>query len=338
MVNLNNLFEFCFDETESKNMLYCVGDLVGNTSLVLSIKKSNGHIMKYSNEWLYLIKVYYPKSNFYNNLIDFYYNIYGMKYEIQVINDDVIPFITSFSTGTVHGYSGIYHIICKYLENITEYKKYKILVYKNSQKGILDIITHLCNKNVIDKNKIIYIDKNIIYHFHSVKVIPNFFHVFGNEMSLKVNKFITDNMSIDRNNIKYYNSLNLPKKLTNLCIIKGTNSTNLTNDGIFKNEIIINFCNKWDLTLIEPNNLDEIKLIHCVNQCKNLIISWGTSFFKNFVYISDDCEKIIVLIMKNSNFLEQYNNAKNSNSLIYKFKNAIITYLIVEQSLELNLF
>ena len=87
-----------------------------------------------------------------------------------------------------------------------------------------------------------------------------------------------------------------------------------------------------------PFFLNEIHLIHYINQCENLIILWGTSFFKNYVYISDNCKKIIVLVMENSNFIEQYNCHKNNNILLKKFKNAEIIYKIIDSELNFNPF
>ena len=76
----------------------------------------------------------------------------------KYIDEDVISFITKCSSGTVHGFVDIFLLIMCYIQNIDKYKDHKILVYKNSCQGIFDIINHLCHMNVIDRNKIIYID------------------------------------------------------------------------------------------------------------------------------------------------------------------------------------
>jgi hypothetical protein len=200
-------------------------------------------------------------------------------------------------------------------------------------RSILNIIEHLCNKNIIDRNKIIYLDKNVIYHINNINFIPNIHHIFNIDLAERTNRLIEKYISVDRNDLNYYNSLNLSKNTQNICIIKGTTSTNLTKDCIFQNNDIINFCNNWNLNLIEPNVLDEIHLIHYINQCKHLVISWGTSFLKNFVYISDNCERITVLVMDESIFLVQY----KCSPLLKKFKNAEIIYKIVNQNLIFNL-
>ncbi len=337
MININNIFNYCDDLTEADNILYTISDLTGNTLPTLAIKNNDKRILTYSSEWLYLIKCYYPNSVMYNNLINLYNKLYYKNSRVQIINDSVYSLITSFSTGTVHGYSGLYYMLCEYLDNYEQNKDLKLIVYRGSQSGILEIIDHLCNRDVLDRNKIIYLDKNIIYNIRKIKFIKNIHHIFDNGLAIRANQLIEKYVSQDRNDLNYYKSLNLNPNINNLCIIKGTNSENLTSDGIFRTDVIANFCNKFKLTLIEPSELHEIYTIHYINQCTNLIISWGTSFLKNYIYISNKCNKIIVLIMDKSPFLIQYQSALNNNTLLTKFKNADIIYVITDNYLNINL-
>ena len=335
MVNINNLFEFCNNSIDCKDILYSYGEMIGNSTLTIGIKNDNNHIYTYSNEWLYLIKTYYPGSSYYNNLIDYFYKVINNKHNVHVINEEAISFITCFSTGTVHGYTGIYYIISEYINNYELYKNKKILVAANSQQGILDIINHMCNRNLIDRNNIIYLEKNKIYHFFSITFIQNHYHNFGGELCNKVTDIITKYIAPDRSDRLYYDSLNLPQNLDRLCIIKGSNSVNLTSDGIVPQNNVINFTNRWGLTIIEPNIINEICLIHCINQCRELIITWGTAFLKNYVYISDYCQKIIVLVIGDG-FIGQYNSYLNTGTLLLKYKNANIVYRIVDTNLNVN--
>jgi hypothetical protein len=335
MIEVNNLFDYCNDSIVCYNALLFVGEIIGNTLQLMSIDINNNYIHKYSNEWLYLINNYYPSSPFYNNFIERYKNIVNNKPNNIVINEDVISFITSFSTGTVHGYSGIYYILSEYLKNYEQYKNKKIIVYRNSQKGILDIIEHMCNRGAIDRNNIIYIEKNTLYHIHSITYIPNKYHIINNDLCNIVTQIIYQYIIPDRNNIEYYESLNLPKNLDTICIIKGSNSHNLTSDGIVHQDSINNFSNIWGITIIEPGNIHEVHLIHAINKSRIFITTWGTAFLKNFIYISDDCQKIIVLIIGDA-FINQYHN--NYNNKLNRYKNAEIIYKIVDVSLNFNPF
>jgi hypothetical protein len=330
-LNINNLFNFVDHSIDGKNVLYYIGEKCGNSSLLLAINLNNNLIYKYSNEWLYLIDIYYHKSkDYYIQLVNLYYNIINKKRII--IDNDVVSFITPFSLGTVHGYTGFFNAIIYYINNIDKFKDHKIAIYKKSQKGMFDIISHLVNKNIIDFNKIIILDDNICYCFKSIYFIQNKYHVFDKDFpDIISEQFIDKYIKPDRENEVYMKSFKLPENLDRLLIIKGVNSVNLTGDGIFLNKDIEHFKNKMKLTLIEPGIIDEIKLIHIIQSCSIFVVSWGTSFFKNFIYISDKCKKIIVLILQNSNFYNQYLDHKPHLSTMYK--NAQIEYIVTDSSL-----
>jgi hypothetical protein len=202
---------------------------------------------------------------------------------------------------------------------------------------MFDIISHLVNKNIIDFNKIIMLDDNICYRFKSVYFIENKYHVFDKDFpDIISEQFIDKYIKSDRENEVYMKSFKILENLDRLLIIKGVNSVNLTGDGIFLNKDIEHFKNKMKLTLIEPGIIDEIKLIHIIQSCSIFVVSWGTSFFKNFIYISDKCKKIIVLILQNSNFYNQYLDHKPHLSTMYK--NAQIEYIVTDSSLNNILF
>jgi hypothetical protein len=338
ILNINNLFNFVDDTIDGKNVLYYIGEKYGNSSLLLAINLNNNLIYKYSNEWLYLIDVYYHKSkDYYKELVKLYHHINKNKQKLLIFDYDIISFITPFSLGTVHGYTGFFNAIIYYINNIDKFKDHKIAIYKKSQKGMIDMINHLVNKNIIDFNKIIMLDDNICYCFKSVYFIENKYHVFDKDLpDIVSTQFIDKYIKPDRENEVYMKSLELPHNLDRLLIIKGVNSVNLTGDGIFLNKDIEHFKNKMKLTLIEPGIIDEIKLIHIIQSCSIFVVSWGTSFFKNFIYISDKCKKIIVLILQNSNFYNQYLDHKPHLSTMYK--NAQIEYIVTDSSLNNILF
>ena len=320
-ITYDNLFNFC-DNTDNpkENVYYAIKkESTGNSVLCLGVY--NNKILTLTNEWLYLIVTYYHNKKstvVYDEIIHYYNNIISSSNSntnIVNINENVIPFITSFSTGTIHGYCGLFYILMQYINNLELYKAHKILVYKNSQKGILDIINFFIN----DKD-IIYLEPETIYKFDSMIIIPNKYHTYSNsEFNNKVSGFIQDNIiskSLNKKTILIY-----PK----ICIMKSSISSNLTQDGIFNNTDIINFCTKYDLVNIEPTNYNEIELIQIMNACEYFITSWGTTFLKNLIYISDKCKRIIVFIYGNA-FINQY---KNDPQVITKFKSANIEYKII---------
>ena len=335
IVNVDNLFKFCNDSKECTNVLYIIGENFSNTFIHLAINNNNKFIYKYSNEWLYLINNYYP-SEYYVKLVELYSKTLLSKPYI-IVNENVVSFITSFSLGTVHGYTGLFNNIIYYLDNIEKFKNHKIIIYRESQKGMLDIIYYLVDNKVLDKDKFIFLEKNVSYYFSSVYFIENKYHIYTNELSKLIStKFIDKYIKPHLCDTIYLNSIsehyNLPKNLDKILIMKGSDSIKITDDGTFSNESITNFKNKMNLTLIEPGIIHEIALIHIIQSCSIFIVSWGTSFFKNYIYISDKCKQIFVLILENSNFYDQYTGSYKNN-LIYTYKNAKITYIVTNLEL-----
>lgn len=276
-MNFSNLFDYCLELNQStNNVIYYVGDMIGNSLFTIAIDNESKKVYSYSNEWLYLLKGCHYKTNniYYNKFVLNYNNIVSTEnLDDTYSNFHVIPFITSFSKGTVHGYSGLFFILNEYINNYENYKDYKILVYKDSQQGLLDIINHFVNKNIINKEKLIYISSNKQYLFNSVKFIPNQWHTFHNHLKLE----LIDNYIVENDNSTLEND--------KLCIIKSSTSINLTNSGIVNFETLENFCNKNNLLLVEPTQMNEIQLINLIYKSKIFVTSWGTAFSKIiFIY------------------------------------------------------
>ena len=191
--NINNLFTFCNYSNNENNVYYYIKkEIIGNCILTLAIKDNK--ILVSSCEFLSILKhAYYPSNHIYTEIINCYNNISNNiihnNINLSYINDDVISFITSFSTGTAHGYAGLFYNLIYYNNNYENYKNKKIIVYQNSQKGIKDIIEYLATKSVITNN-IIYIEPSIIYKFNNMILIQNEHHGICDEFALIVSNFI----------------------------------------------------------------------------------------------------------------------------------------------------
>ena len=327
-MNISNLFDYCLDHVETQHKsIYFIGNMIGNSLLTISIDNTTDKIYTYSNDWLYLIKNFYPENTtIYNTIVSCYHNIITTKHLYYSYADyNVIPFVTSFSKGTVHGYAGLFSVLTQYIDNYHIYKDYKILVYLDSQQGLLDIINHFVAKKIINKEKIIYLSSNIQYLFNSIKFIPVKWHVYP---------YPDPNFNIDLIN-KYLIKENyeLPFKNDKFCVIKSSASVNITAGvGVVNQEKIDAFCSKNNLIFLEPSKMNEIEFINLLNKCKIYVTSWATTFFKNFVYVSDKCEKIIVMVIGDA-YIGEYNHHVRVNALPIKYKNATILYHIVNTEL-----
>lgn len=345
-IKLNNLFDYCLEHIETQNKsIYCVNEFMIRSHpsdlsvFTIAIDTKSKKMYTYSNEWLYLMKNYdygysHPDGVYYKRIIRQYkIVINNKKINCCYSNYNVIPFISQQCTGSVHGYAALSCMLNEYINNYSIYKNYKILVYSDSQQGILDIINHFTDKNIINKEQIIYISPNIQYLFNCIRFIPNQWRVYL--PNLKIDLF--DKYTINKNNYNF-----LPFENDKVCIIKSSLSQNMCSHGTVNYTIIQNFCDKNNLLFLEPTKMNEIELINRVNDCRIFVTSWGTSFLKNYVYLSNKCEKIIVFVIGPERLVE-YNSILNTTHpkdgfvMPKQYKHATIHYYIIDTELNLDL-
>lgn len=254
--------------------------------------------IKHSNDWYYLIRNREPEIPIISNM------------EIIFIEKKVIPLITSFHTG-VHAYSGIYSI----LFNLFKIKQegYKFLVYRNIQSGILDII-----KALLGEDNLIFLDHEVLYKFKNILLIPNSLHSFleSEEFSLKISDFIQNNFAKKRNDY-----------IENVAILKTDRSSVSSKLGVVSEEASKKFFEKNNYKIVEPSEIGEIETINILYNCINAAFSWGTTFMKNYIYLSDKCEIVDVFIF-GAEFVLEYESAIQRGLLIEKFRNCKFNYHI----------
>ena len=315
------------DNSESvKGALFYIGDIIGNTNIILCYNFKTKKIYSSADEWLHLINIYYktiPNHPYYTHLVNTYnHRMKVITTDYRYSKEEVISLITSFSRGTVHGYAGFFFIINHIIENKSIYNKYKIIVSENSSIGILQIIKYLKRKKVLTNN-IIVLSTHIRYKFKSIKFIKNKWHIFPKNLDLNLIKqyLISDNILCPKNRI---------------CILKNSKSDNKTKSGIVNINVVHKFCFKNKLLLVEPTETDEITMINFLHSCSFLVVSWGSAFFKNYIYLSEKCAYIIVLVIGND-FINQYNQFKDNKNLITKFKKSKIIYYVTDTELSIDL-
>lgn len=329
-MEVNNIFDYCLDDITCNDVFYFINTYNYGNACINMAFNNDGKLLKYSNDWLYLISVYYNSINYshhtiYHEIKDVYNNAREMK-EIIYLNEDVIPFVTSFSRGTAHGYTGLFDILYEYLTNKNIYKHYKIAVYSKSQGGILEIIEHLCENGFIDREKIFFIDSGIKYHFKSIHLIK-----------VKNHLILPNNLNImNLSNLISSYWLKPPAVINNkICIIKNTNSINITNMCFINNDVVERFCNKYNLFNCNPGlNCNENDLIAQLQNCEIFITTYGTSYQKNYYYVSEKCKYIIVLFNKSLFDIGAYpdKDAHLSEWCSGYFRNAQILYQVIDDT------
>ena len=98
---------------------------------------------------------------------------------------------------------------------------------------------------------------------------------------------------------------------------------------------IVNFCNKNMITLVEPTDYSEDNYARIVHGAKKIIFSWGTTFMKGMLYISDNCEHIDVLVYGDVFQTQYISDSVSSNPFPLKYKQATIKYHLISS---LNMF
>lgn len=280
-------------------------------------------IIRYSNDWLYLIG-----DGNYRDADPILNHIKQNNQDIEFINEDIIPFITAFPA-SIHGYAGVLSILTNYINHLNIYKDKTIALYQGAQKGMHDIIRYFQQIGII-KTKIIFLEHDIIYKFRSITIIPNTLHSYFESVTIRD--------SISKILQQYIFDYVLPNEhdiidnVRDIAIFKHHGSSISSSMGAISIDTARNFCNNYNLKLIEPAELNEIQLIKMISSCEKLICSWGTTFMKNFIYISDMCKEVIVYIV-GPEFTGEYNHLVNNGKIINQFKNAKFTYQIVDTEL-----
>lgn len=326
-LNYKNLYSYCNYSINTKNPLFYIDIL--NKRDITPLSVSQNKIDIYSCEHLHLLSKYYrnnKKKIVYLNIINIVKDkILNQSNNFYFINVNVVSFITPFSKGTTHGFTGFFELLINYLnlKNNTskfyknllpdEFENLKILIYKNTNQGMLDILYCLSDKNILDKSNFIFIDDSKLYKFKSLTYLPYKSHnyLFETDLKLKINNLIK-NYLLD--NIRFKNNYD------DVCIIKSNNDElNLTNnDNGFNDKEIRNYVENKNLTLIDPFNLSELELINILYSCKTFTVSWGSAFHKNIVYLSKKCHKINVIVKKGTIYEDQvkkYSAVNNINNI-----------------------
>jgi hypothetical protein len=246
------------------------------------------------------------------------------------IRKRVIPLVTSFSRGTVHGYTGLWHILMQYVNSGAALRDYWLLVFRKSQGGILQIIEHACTIKLMDREKLLYIDPGKVYRFDEMQMLWFYNHdlfrllIKDPKACLRVSDFIhfhfVDVITGNRSQ---------PASMESdvVAVLKYQKSgSSLSKPGTLPEDVADRLVRLHNATLLEPEQMGEISLIRTIASCKALIVTWGTSFMKNFVYASDKCEQIVVYVYGDDDFRNQYNMYLEAKTLPRRFRNAAIEY------------
>jgi len=305
-----SILDFCRNETQMPCKYLFLGQLCGNSTVSLAFDSES--IYKYSCDWLYLIDSYLhysPTLGIYTQLLNVFQNCRSVE-GIRIPGRSVLV-STSFSSGTVHGYIGILEILLSLNGSYDTY-----VVHQNAQNGIKDLI-----ELAVPSEKIYYILPDTLYAFDDLTLIPVRTHsIHFSESEKGLIRPITD--FVHR---LLFDSKESPLSET-VVVLKSSTSANLTGDGIFPYNTIVEFCDQKAWTRVEPIDHKEDEYARIIHGSKRLVISFGTTWMKAMLYVSDRCEQIDVVII-GLVYQEQYNAFQGTHAAFpSQYKNARITY------------
>lgn len=296
---------------------YLRSGLEGNTSINMAFNSQK--LFSYSNDWLYLIWVYYSMNNsIYPTLYSQWLAINTAPPAVHIPGNSVLV-SSSFSSGTAHGYVGIFEIIAEMLKADLPYDNY--IVHANAQDGVKHIIS-----KAFPRANLVYIEPGIVYNLQHLTLIPikhhnyhythDMEHVIRDISPMVQRLFFTERAPIKK-----------------LAVIKTNLGQNLTTDGVFLDADVCAFCKMHDITYVDPKDVTETEYFNTVHAAESIVFSWGTTHFKGMVYVSDACRQITVLVK--GNYLGQYETHRTTNELVFKYKNANIKYIELESDSDL---
>lgn len=308
-------------ELNIKELYYYIGLPFKKSCLFpIIINKNNNNINEYSND-----NIIYKKHDYFENNNNFNEYMKNIVKNINNCNPEKIKgqnvlLITSWSIGTGHGYAQLYNILIHYfkLYNL-ELSSHNFIVYKNSQKGIKEIINFL-----IPNNRIIYLEENKYYDIENLIIIKPTFSNFLMEFNKILQPFLYKFFFSTFTNI-----INNKKKI---CIVKTNNDVSMSENRDFDYQSVSTYCKKNNYLLIDHSKLTEIQIMELIYNCEDLLLSWGTTHFKHYIYISEICKKITILVLNNSGYEYEYKFMNNFK--INKFKNANIIYILENKFLK----
>lgn len=293
-------------------MSYSIEEIVPQVyaNAFLTIKNNQGycftssqHFIEQSNDWHYLLRGTSRPP------------VLNQNYTI--VEESIVPLVTSFHTG-VHAYSGLYSILVNYFKKVKN-SEHKFAIYKEIQPGLLELV-----EKIVGKSRLIYLESDVVYRFNEILLIPNCLHSFleNTKITEKISDFIQDKVVDKMSEVSHIKT----------AILKKPNSSVSSTMGTINPEIASRFCKRNKYTSIEPSDIGEVSLVNVLYNSEEVVFSWGTTFMKNFIYLSDKCTKVSVLVF-GKDFYNEYINAIERGILVDSFKNAKFTYY-VEPDLE----
>ena len=274
------------------------------------------HFIKHDNKIYFMDYFGNQYENICKKIADINDNINKKEYKNLNIKKGLILYNITKSAGHELCFiiAGIY--LLDKLGLLNEYEiviSNAILNFGKFMKSILLLFFKENQIHFIDDNTIVNISESIIYNPPHYKV-----HEHNNVLLNKLN--------LNLNTNSYYK---------NVCLIKSTIDGNYLNtpQKCFYQRYL-NLFKKNNFHILSPNDYDVITLFNIINNCDNIILSWGCNAWINSIFVN---KKTNVMILCHKGYSNEYNKNYNYNKNNLTLCTPICNKLIMVYDLESDL-
>ena len=324
-LTVDNVLERCDDALAAADVLYrVVGRPHFNYLDVLAVRARDRRCLAASNEWLSLLRrPYYAgwgpgvrRRLHYGPVVELYARLAQEDAgAATVVDEAATPLITSFSRGTVHGFTDFWLILAAWCDReATGRANRTLLVYDGSDRGMLDVVRAATDAGVLDGTRLRFLRPDVTYRFRSLEVLPSPAHTYWGApvLARRVSDFVH----------RHFVRPDATPPGRAVAVLKTRGG--LTGQGVLAGDAVAKILRRHDAVLLDGAALGEIGLINALARAEIFVTSWGTAVMKNFVYLGENCTDIFVYHTKD--FASQFSSGFS------RFRNAAIHYAAVEDT------
>jgi len=283
---------------------------VKNISFITIQKYFGKNFIKYENNIYHMDYFGSQFNNICNELESLNDFIKSIEYKEINIKKGIILYNLSRSAGHEMCFllCGIYHL---YKLNLLD--EYTIII----PDSVLSLGTFIKSMLLLllKEDKIIFVDDKTIVNIEEsiVYTPPNYKIKEHNDMLIE--------------KLNMYKNINI--KYENVCMIKsvidGENMQSTPNKAF--DSCYLNLFKNNNFEIISPNNTDIITLFNLINNCNNIILSWGCNAWINSIFVNKNTN---VLILCHIDYVPEYNPSYTYSKDILTLCTPICNKLIME--------
>ena len=243
------------------------------------------HFVKYNNV-IYHMDYFGQHSNCKKNMNHINNHIQNVNYKQINIKKGIILYNITKSAGheMCSILCGIYHLYkLNLLDDYTVVVSDAILLLGQCIKSIIFLFIKESNVIFVDDKTIINIEESIIYTPPHYKIQQH-------------NDMLLEKLNQHKNLIKY----------DNVCLIKSVIDGDYMNTPLKTFKLCyLELFKKNHYEIISPNHMDIITLFNIINNCKNIILSWGCNSWINSIFVN---KKTNVMILCHIHYKNEWSN------------------------------